>query len=84
MARRRGGGLSPETSGFIIKLGLVFLTLFILYIFILRHPKFLDWLRKITTGGGSFPGAVAGQTNFHICEGPADSTKWCTAHPCLS
>ena len=55
---------SSDTSNFIIKIVFVILAIVVL---IRRHPEFIDWLKGLT--GGSFVGAVAGQTNFGVCEG---------------
>jgi hypothetical protein len=51
------GGLSPDTTNFIVKIVFVILAIAILYILVRRHPGFIDWLKGLT--GGSFVGAAA-------------------------
>jgi hypothetical protein len=43
----RGGGISSDTSNFIIKIVFVILAIVVLYILILRHPRFIVLLKTV-------------------------------------
>ena len=48
------GGISSDTSNFIIKIAFVILAIVVIYILIRRHPGFIEWLK-----GGSVVGIAA-------------------------
>jgi hypothetical protein len=48
-----------ETTDFILKIVFVLLAIAVIYIIILKHPNFIDWIKGLV-GGGLMTGATGG------------------------